>query len=565
MDDAAARYLRHGWPAAGLIALALLSPPVADAGGGCRQPGGHNEPPCNPALPDSPWGVSHRNSYAQASSPYPGLVSARVRSQHIDLPGIPIQIQFSDRYGDDGIAAWGSLVDAQDRRAVFKVDARTGRLIDLYVPAEREAQPPASSGGGITGSYNILDRDGHFIVPRQREIEVYADSRRGRRSSPIRLVKRFRLPDRAFCRPDDRVAGATMTYHGYVAFATEQGVAGTIPRRPGRMTNANVRTISFNGARCRNAAVPTERLEEVSNSIAADEDGGIYVVTSKRMRRIDHDARRNRLTSTWSARYDPGSGQSAIRLGLGSGSTPTVMGVGRQDRFVVITDGRDLMHVNLFWRDRIPRDWRGLGEGRPRRMACDYPVRFGDPRARSSLSEQSVNVRGYATFHVNNLLDYGFTGIPDGPLRNSLAALRGGDPQAAPYGGERIDWNPRRRRCVSRWANPLVSIPNAIPSMSAATGLAYGVGQRGGRWGVHALSWRTGRSAFFAPARPHPCSATVLGILDGLGVRALFDPVFADAPQSCENSHYAATEVGPGGTIWTGTFLGLTIYRPRRG
>ena len=64
------------------------------------------------------------------------------------------------------------MVDAQDRRAVFKVDARTGRLIDLYVPAEREAQPPASSGGGITGSYNILDRDGHFIVPRQREIEV---------------------------------------------------------------------------------------------------------------------------------------------------------------------------------------------------------------------------------------------------------------------------------------------------------------------------------------------------------------------------------------------------------
>ena len=241
------------------------------------------------------------------------------------------------------------------------------------------------------------------------------------------------------------------------------------------------------------------------------------------------------------------------------------MGVGRQDRFVVITDGRDLMHVNLFWRDRIPRDWRGLGKGRPRRMACDHPVRFGDPRARFSLSEQSVNVRGYATFHVNNLLDYDFTGVPDGPLRNSLAALRGGDPQAAPYGGERIDWNPRRRRCVSRWANPLVSIPNAIPSMSAATGLAYGVGQRGGRWGVHALSWRTGRSAFFAPARPHPCSAAVLGILDGLGVRALFDPVFADAPQSCENSHYAATEVGPGGTIWTGTFLGLTIYRPRRG
>ena len=140
MDDAVARHRARRWSAAaGLIALALLSAPAADAGAGCPKPGGANEPPCNPALPDSPWGVSHRNSYAQASSPYPRLVSARVRSQHIDLPGIPIQIQFSDRYRDGGIAAWGSLVDAQDRRAVFKVDARTGRLIDLYVPAEREA------------------------------------------------------------------------------------------------------------------------------------------------------------------------------------------------------------------------------------------------------------------------------------------------------------------------------------------------------------------------------------------------------------------------------------------
>jgi hypothetical protein len=299
----------------------------------------------------------------------------------------------------------------------------------------------------------------------------------------------------------------------------------------------------------------------VSNSIAADEDGGIYIVTSKRMRRVNHDARRNRLRSAWSAPYNAGTGQSPIRLGLGSGSTPTVMGVGRQDKFVVITDGRDLMHLNLFWRDRIPRTWRGLGMGRPRRMACDYPVRFGDPSARFSLSEQSVTVRGYASLLVNNLLDYDFRGLPGGILRNALAALRGGDPAAAPYGAQRIDWNPRRRRCRSRWANPIVSIPNAIPSMSAKSGLAYGIGQRGGKWGVQALSWRTGRSAFFAPAVPHACTPTANGYIDGSPARALRS-VLSELPLSCENSFYAATEVGPRGSIWTGTFYGLTIYRP---
>jgi hypothetical protein len=546
----------------GVLLWALV--PVAGAADGCRQIRAANEPPCNPALPDSPWGASHRNSYAQASSPLPGLESARVRPEHVDLPGMPIQIQFTNRYRDGGRAAWGSLIEGQDRRQVFKVDVATGRLIDLYVPAQREANPPVATGGGITGSYNILDRDGRFIVPRQKEIEVFADSRRGDRSSRIALVKRYRVPDRAFCRPDDRIAGTTMTYDGYVAFATEQGVTGTIPRQPARMTDANLRTVNFNGARCANAAIPREQLEEVSNSIAADEDGGIYVVTSKRMRRVDHDARRNRLTSTWSAPYNAGTGQSAIRLGLGSGSTPTVMGVGRQDKFVVITDGRDLMHLNLFWRNRIPREWRGLGGGRPRRMACDHPVRFGDPDARFSLSEQSVNVRGYASFLTNNYLNYDFSGLPAGILRNALAALRGGDPKAAPYGAERIDWNPRTRRCRSRWANQIVSIPNAIPTMSSASGLAYGIGQVGGQWGVQALSWRTGRSAFFARAGAHPCTPGANAYIDRSPSRPALGSVLNELPLSCENSFYAATEVGPGGAIWSGTFYGLTIYRPRR-
>ena len=550
-------------PLAAALVLHALAPTATGATPKCSTPNATGEPPCNAYLPDSPWGASHRGSYAQASSPYPGLRSARVRTRHVDLPGIPIQIEFSNRYRDGGRAAWGSLIEAQDRRAVFKLDVRTGRLIDVYVPSEREADPPPSEGGGITGAYNLLDRGGRFIVPRQRSIDVFADRRRGVRSSRIALVKRFAVPDRAFCRPEDRIVGATMTYGGWVAFVTEQAMVGVVPRRPARMTGADLRVVSLNGTRCSDDAVPASSLEQVSNSIAADEDGGIYVVTSRRMRRLDHDARRNRLTATWTAPYAVGSGRSAIRLGTGSGATPTLMGSGRQDELVVITDGRDLMHVNLFWRDRIPRSWRGLGDGRARRMACDYPVRFGDPAAEVSLSEQSVTVRGYATFHVNNLLDYDFAGVPAGPLRNALAALRGGDPAAAPRGAERIDWDPRARRCRSRWANRTVSIPNAIPSMSTATGLAYGIGQRDGRWGVEALDWRTGHSAFFARAAPHTCSDTVLGYLEQAGTRPLFEPLAAELPQSCENSFYAATEVGPAGTIWTGTFMGLTIYRPR--
>ncbi len=70
-------------------------------------------------------------------------------------------------------------------------------MIDIYVPAERESEPPPVSGAaGITGAYNMLDRSNRFIVPRLTWFDVYGDARRGDSDSPIELRKRFVLPDR---------------------------------------------------------------------------------------------------------------------------------------------------------------------------------------------------------------------------------------------------------------------------------------------------------------------------------------------------------------------------------
>ncbi len=412
------------------LALALLAPAPSEAAG-CKQPRGKQEPPCNPALPDSPWSTSHRNSYAQGSSPFRGLERAAVDTTHIDLPGVPVMIQFSGRYRDGGRVAWGSLVDNADRRQLFKVDVESGELIDRYDPEEREANPPSSGLGGITGAYNIVDRRGRFIVPRNRLIDVYGDAERGARRSPIELRRRYRLPERSFCSGEDKLVGAVMTYDGYIAFATEQGVVGTVPRQPGRMDDRELRTLSLNGGRCTPGAATLAadaELETVSNNIAADERGGIYVVTSERMRRVNHDAKRNRLSKAWSARYEAGDEASEIRLGQGSGSTPSLMGTGRgHDKLVVITDGQDLMHLNLFWRNGVPRGWKRLGSEHSRRLACEHPVRFGDPGATASLSEQSVAVRGYGTLHVNNDLD-----------RQGILVCRKAPAQAAHAGGDLV-------------------------------------------------------------------------------------------------------------------------------
>ena len=57
------------------------------------------------------------------------------------------------------------------------------------------------------------------------------------------------------------------------------------------------------------------------------------------------------LDVAWRVPYEAGTGKtSALRLGPGSGSTPSLMGTAPgDDKFVVITDGQELMHLVLLY------------------------------------------------------------------------------------------------------------------------------------------------------------------------------------------------------------------------
>jgi hypothetical protein len=524
----------------------------------CLTPLADHEPLCNPSAADSPWGTTHRASYAQASSPFAGPAPDQaVTAEHVVLPGPPIGLDFTSPYADGGVAVWGSPLGLQG--AVVKLDHETFQVIDIYIPADRETDPP-NFAAGISGAYNALDRDDRFIVGRTTFLEVYADEVPGDRFSPIALVKREFLPPAAFCRSDDIVAGMVLTYDDHVAFVTEEGVLGVIPRDPARMTAANLRTWSVNGAACADASVPPDELEIVSNSLAADEDGGIYLVTSAAMYKFHFDG--SALSLVWRAEYEAGDGGvSSIRLGPGSGSTPSLMGTRLDDdRFVVITDGQDLMHLVLFWRDAIPADWTPL-PGRDPRVACEFPVTFGDPTATESLSEQSVLVRGHAAVAVNNLLQ-DESQIPPIPIvQNAFAALLGGDPDLAPFGIERIDWDPETRTCRSVWANDAISIPNGIPAMSQATNLFYGIGQRDGVFGLEGVDFDTGESRLFVPGALTECSQEAIDSINPL-LLFLIGPLLQELPGSCENAFFAGTEVGPDGAVVTGTFQGASKYTP---
>jgi hypothetical protein len=162
-------------------------------------------------------------------------------------------------------------------------------------------------------------------------------------------------------------------------------------------------------------------------------------------------------------------------------------------------------------------------------VAASIPVTFGDPTRDRSLSEQSVLVDGWRAVVVNNTY-----GDFETPLEPVLAGV-------APPGIEQFEWDPKTRTMRTAWVIPDVSCPNGIPAMNRATNRMHCIGRRGETWTVESIDWDTGE------VDPH----VELGIEDRY------------------NSVYAATEVGQGGDVWSGTITGAVRVRgvsanPRR-
>jgi hypothetical protein len=131
--------------------------------------------------------------------------------------------------------------------------------------------------------------------------------------------------------------------------------------------------------------------EYVSNSTAMDEKGGIYVARDHLMHRFVWTGSRlsmDEADGAWSAPYDFGREPPSVKFGIGTGSTPTLMGFGDDpDELVVITDGADRMKVVAFWREQIPPS---NGRERSRGGSPDKSrSRVGCRRSRSSSRANS--------------------------------------------------------------------------------------------------------------------------------------------------------------------------------
>lgn len=466
----------------------------------------NDEPPFHPYLADSPWPISHRNTYAQASSPLPGptLSSEMMLKDYKPLlPGL-ITLAISGKYADGKHVIWGNTIST-----VFKAEDNGNgfTMLASYQKPDVSLDALFSIDNAVSGAYTFVDKDNVFYVPKGYKLYSYTDAISGNRMSAIVLKNTFEIPA-SLRKTNERIVGLTLTYDGKVVFATNNGLIGLMDR-----DFSNLLTYSF----------PVD--EEISNSIACDENGGIYVVSSKRMYRVQWtgaELTTEESKGGWIADYDFGGAATGIRLGAGSGSTPTLMGIDNQDKFVVITDGQDLMHLVLFWRDKIPESWQQISGTKSRRIAAQLPVKFGNANATQSLSEQSVCIRGNGILVVNNLLKIN-TG------NRLLDLLLSGIPQNAPYGAEKFEWTESDKKLRSVWVNNSVSFPNGIPCMSAATNTIYNIGQKNGNWTFDGIDWTTGNFNF----------QYVLG------------------NQLNYNSAYAPTEIGLNGAIYSGTLIGV--------
>lgn len=236
-----------------------------------------------------------------------------------------------------------------------------------------------------------------------------------------------------------------------------------------------------------------------TNSLAIDAGGGIYVATGSQTARQPGVMRKlvwtgERLSNdpadgAWTAEYDGGDWPPAIKAGTGTGSTPTLMGFGDDDRLVLITDGCNRMKLVAFWRDEIPATARSVEGARSPRIADQREVRAGISEQRPWLqSEQTIIVSGTGAFVVNNVIEEGH---PD----RIIDVMTVGPVHAPPRGVERFEWNAREQRFFSAWARGDVVSVSMVPLATGGTPAVFvnGYSAEAG-WEVTGLDWETGRT-----------------------------------------------------------------------
>ena len=469
-----------------------------------------NLPPKNPHLADSSYPMAHgdpaqQDAVAQAG---PHDQSRNLAANEINYnpvgPG-HFGTTVSGIYPDGRRVFWGNGIDR-----IVKIDHDSYEVlatyffpeVDIFDEARADASISAfdnSNDGPIAlmrafqemnklrdlaNLYTLLSRDHtYFVANSQGFITAYADADPNDSTSEIILKARFQLPTQV----TGPVMGLNMTFDGWLVAVTEHGWV--IAVRQDFSEHHIIRMQHSQGAE-EKATGPVGK-GWVRNAFAIDADNGIYIASQAHMHNVVWTGSKlstDPRDGAWTSDYLNGTGD-------GTGATPSLMGFGSEDQFVVITDGEPKMNVVLFWRNPIPEDWPGLRASPDRRIAGMIPVDMGELQLSSIQSQQSVVVYGYGALVVNNMP----RNIPWYlPKRASalLISLLGSNPRHQPYGVQQFRWDTATRQLENSWVNTKISSPSSVPIVSAAANAVYLIGARNNRFTLEALDWQTGKALF---------------------------------------------------------------------
>jgi hypothetical protein len=280
---------------------------------------------------------------------------------------------------------------------------------------------------------------------------------------------------------NDGIESALPDWSGRIWFVSRQGIVGTVNPATGA-----IHTMKLAG-------------EGISNSFAADETGGVYIVSDHALYRFDAGPDGAPVVS-WREVY-PNSGiHKPGQSDAGSGTTPTLMG----KNWVTITDNADPMDVVVYK--------RGLGVT-GNRLVCSAPV-F---QKGASATDQSLNATDHSIVAENN---YGYSGV--------AATMNGG---VTSPGITRVDVV--NGHCQTIWTSQ-ERAPSVVPKISLGNGLVYTYTkpQRSDNidaWYLTALDFRTGRTVYrrlagtgfgynnnYSPVSLAPDGTAYVGVLGGI-------------------------------------------------
>lgn len=472
------------------------------------------EAPRNPYLADSVYPIGHgtpaqQDSSLQAGPTGPTMVLGDDDRQYVFLGPCQFGLAISGAYHDGRRAIWNN-----GSERITKLDHDSFEVVATYelparsqtAEADIEAAFERLDRGdddtklatafdlslrylmGLSGVYYVMDVDNTLFLAYEAEVVAFDDDRndvcspigeRGRWTKPAEITGNF--------------VGVNLTYDGWLVTTTDTGWIVCL-RRDFR----EHRAIRISGAE-QAEAYNQMRFEERGNkgfgwvrtSVCVDDEGGIYVSSLEHTHKViwrNTELSIDEADGAWTARYRNGAG-------LGSGTTPCLMGFGDEDRFVVIGDGDEVVNITLLWRDEIPAGWQQLPGAPSRRIAGMGRADMGDSARTDVQTEQSITVCGYGAMTVDNEPASMPAGFPLA-ARRLLVFWLGNDPRYTPKGLHKFEWNPSSRQLEQAWVCRTVASCNSVPFVSQSSDLVYTVGARDGSWTLEAIRWSTGEPAF---------------------------------------------------------------------